>query len=186
MNGDFMCISLLGHKKFHSRKDVIRKFSLCITNCLAAILLFGSEVLSEQKPSFGPLKVGKRDLCPVCGMFVHKYPNWVAQIIFYDGTHAFFDGAKDMFKYYFDLRKYNPKQTHDDIVSIWVTVYYTIRLIDGREAYYVVGSDVLGPMGRELIPHKSEKAARHFAKDHGGNKVLRFDEIGIDLIESLR
>ena len=143
-------------------------------------------VFADDEPTLGPFKVGKKDLCPVCGMFVHKYPNWVAQIIFNDKTYGFFDGAKDMFKYYFDLKKYNPKKTKDNIVSIWVTDYYTTKLIDGKKAFYVVGSDVLGPMGRELIPHKSEKAARHFAKDHGGDKILRFNEIDLDLVESLR
>ena len=141
---------------------------------------------AEKESSIGPFKVTKKDLCPVCGMFVHKYPNWEAQIIFNDKTYAFFDGAKDMFKYCFDLRKYNPKKTIDDIVAIWVTDYYRVKLIDGHKAFYVTGSDVLGPMGHELIPHASEKAAKHFGKDHGGNKILRFDEIDLNLIESLR
>jgi len=148
--------------------------------------LFMAPAATTEKTTIGPLKVGKKDLCPVCGMFVYKYPNWVAQIIFEDKTYAFFDGAKDMFKYYFDLRKYNPKKKLENIVAIWVTDYYTTKLIDGREAYYVVGSDVLGPMGLELIPHKSEKAAHAFVKDHGGNRTLRFNEVDLNLIETLR
>lgn len=153
--------------------------------CFVVHLLLTNPLAGEET-SAGPLKVGEKDLCPVCGMFVHKYPNWIAQILFDDGTYAFFDGAKDMFKYYFELTKYNPKMTRDRILSIWVTNYYTTGLIDGRNSYYVVGSDVLGPMGRELIPHKSEKAAGHFAKDHGADKILRFHDIDLNLIESLR
>ena len=149
-------------------------------------ILFLTAALAGEKSSIGPYKVGKKDLCPVCGMFVHKYPNWVGQIVFNDKTYASFDGAKDMFKYYFDLKKYNPKKRTGDIEGIWVTDYYTLRLIDGKTALYVVGSDLLGPMGRELIPHRSAKAADNFMKDHGGNKVLKFDEVDIDLIESLR
>ena len=149
-------------------------------------ILFLTAALAGEKSSIGPYKVGKKDLCPVCGMFVHKYPNWVGQIVFNDKTYASFDGAKDMFKYYFDLKKYNPKKKIDDIGGIRVTDYYTLRLIDGKTALYVVGSDLLGPMGRELIPHRSAKAADNFMKDHGGNKVLKFDEVDIDLIESLR
>jgi len=141
---------------------------------------------ADERSNIGPFKVGEKDLCPVCGMFVYKYPNWVAEIIFHDKTCAFFDGAKDMFKYYFDLRKYNPKKTKDDIVSVWVTDYYTTKLIDGKKAFYVVGSDVLGPMGHELIPHKTEKAAKSFMKDHGGKRICGFDEVDINLIESLR
>ena len=42
-----------------------------------------------------------KDKCPVCGMFVAKYPGFLAQIQFRDGSIAFFDGPKDFFKYYF-------------------------------------------------------------------------------------
>ena len=44
-----------------------------------------------------PIKISARDKCPVCGMFVAKYPDWAAQIIFKDGSYAVFDGPKDMF-----------------------------------------------------------------------------------------
>ena len=91
-----------------------------------------------------------------------------------------------MFKYLFGLKKYNPKKKVENIVAVWVPDYYTTKLIDGREAYYVVGSDVLGPMGRELIPHQNEKAAVSFSKDHGGQRILRFKEIDSNLLESLR
>jgi len=153
--------------------------------CIALSLSLGRP-LAEEKVSTGPLEVGKKDLCPVCGMFVSKYPNWVAQIIFDDKTCVFFDGSKDMFKYYFDLNKYNPQKTRDGILMIWVTDYYTTRLINGTTAVYVTNSDVLGPMGKELIPHASYKAAEHFVKDHGGDKILGFRDIDLNLVESLR
>lgn len=159
---------------------------LCLTLMFITINLPLVLAWAEKESSIGPFKVTKKDLCPVCGMFVHKYPNWEGQIIFKDRTCFFFDGAKDMFKYYFDLKKYNPKKTIDDIAAIWVTDYYRVKLIDGYKAFYVTGSDVLGPMGHELIPHASEKAAKHFSADHGGKKILRFDEIDLNLIESLR
>ena len=48
---------------------------------------------------------GPGDTCPVCGMFVAKYPEWIATIVFGDGTAVHFDGAKDMFKYLLDMAK---------------------------------------------------------------------------------
>lgn len=163
----------------------MKKNPFLVAMCIV-IIFFSIHALGEEKSSKSPFEMTKEDKCPVCGMFVHKYPKWAAQIIFHDKTYAFFDGPKDMFKYYFDLRKYNPRKTIKDIESFWVTDYYTTKSIDGKKAFYVVGSDVLGPMGRELVPHTSEKAARHFMNDHEGNKVLRFDEIDLDLIETLR
>ena len=55
-----------------------------------------------------PVEVKKSDKCPVCGMFVAGYKNWLAEIIFTDGTYAVFDGPKDMFRYYLNVKKYNP------------------------------------------------------------------------------
>ena len=49
--------------------------------------------------------------------------------------------------------------------------------IDGREAFYVLGSDVYGPMGKELIPFEKETEARGFLKDHGGRSILRYREV---------
>jgi nitrous oxide reductase accessory protein NosL len=110
-------------------------------------------------------------------MFVYKYPDWVGQIAFKDGSAVFFDGAKDLFKYYFNLKKYNPKMTTGDIEAIWVTEYYELAPLEAKAAYFVVGSNVFGPMGKELIPFKSAEAAREFIKDHAGSAALRFDQV---------
>jgi len=66
-------------------------------------------------------------------MFVAKYPDWMAQVVFKDGSRAYFDGAKDMFKYFFNLKKYNPAKTPGDIQAIWVTDYYELSPVDGRK-----------------------------------------------------
>jgi copper chaperone NosL len=125
----------------------------------------------------GPAKLTPTDKCPVCGMFVAKYPDFVARIVFKDGSQAFFDGVKDMMKYYLNLAKYNPGKHLTDITAIAVTDYYTLTLTDGLTAYYVVGSDVYGPMGRELISFKGEAEAKEFMKDHDGKSILTFKDI---------
>ena len=122
-------------------------------------------------------KPGPRDKCPVCGMFVAKYPHWVAVVGFADGSHYFFDGAKDMFKFVFDPAKYVASKRAAGIKSIYVNDYYLVKPIGGRQAHYVIGSDVLGPMGRELIPFASQADAQVFKKDHKGQKVLSFQEV---------
>lgn len=110
-------------------------------------------------------------------MFVAKYPDFVAQIVFKDNSQAFFDGVKDMMKYYFNLAKYNPGKHVADIKTVAVTDYYTLTLVDGLTAYYVIGSDVYGPMGKELIPFKGEAEAKEFMKDHAGKAILTFKDI---------
>ena len=126
-----------------------------------------------------------RDTCPVCGMLVARYPAWIATVVYADGKTDHFDGAKDLFKYLFDLPRYAPGRTDDDIVAIGVTEYYGLSRIDAYSAWYVVGSDVLGPMGHELVPLTSEDDAREFLEDHAGVRILRFDDIDPGLLRDL-
>jgi copper chaperone NosL len=149
---------------------------------LAFLLLSIPSVWAVDK---GFIKPGPKDKCPVCGMFVAKYPDFVAVLTFKDGTRAFFDGVKDMMKYYLNLQKYNPSKKRNDIAQIHVTDYYSMGFIDGFKAFYVSGSDIHGPMGKELIPFEKEGDAHEFLKDHKGKAVLRFQDITNDVVKRL-
>lgn len=151
---------------------------------IAMMLFF---IMSSSAPGGerGPVSPSQKDKCPVCGMFVAKYPDFLAEVIFKDGSYALFDGPKDMFKYYFNLKKYNPQKSEGDIDSLYVTDYYSVTLIDGYTACYVTGSDVHGPMGRELIPFSKEADAREFMKDHRGKVLLRFKDVTAAVIGGL-
>jgi nitrous oxide reductase accessory protein NosL len=122
------------------------------------------------------IKVPKDAKCPICGMFVIKYPKWVAT-----GTHKghqdYFDGVKDMMK----MILFN----HVQLSNIYVTDYYTTSKIDAKKAFYVQGSNVFGPMGNELVPFLTLDEAKKFLQDHEGKKILRFDQITEDTIRSL-
>ena len=133
----------------------------------------------------GPVTPSPKDKCPVCGMFVKKYPDWVGQVIFKDGTYTFFDGAKDLFKYYLNLKKYNPAHTQADIEAVYVTDYYRLEPVDAYTAHYVAGSDVYGPMGRELIPFGKAEDAKEFMKDHRGKTIVRFRDVTPELLKTL-
>jgi nitrous oxide reductase accessory protein NosL len=147
-----------------------------------AMFLTTSMAPAGERPPFTPTA---KDKCPVCGMFVAKYPDFAAQIIFKDGSYVVFDGVKDMFKYYFNLTKYDPSKKVADIDSIHVTDYYDLKWIDGYKAFYVEGSDVYGPMGREIIPFEKKAGAEQFMTDHLGKSLLTFEEITYDLIKKL-
>ena len=149
----------------------------------AAFLLMSAPLLWAQEEKI--LRPAPTDKCPVCGMFVAKYPDFIAALTLKDGTPAFFDGVKDMMKYYFNLQKYNPSRKREDIARIQVTDYYGLNPVDGFKAFYVSGSDIYGPMGKELIPFEKEAAAREFLKDHKGKVVLRFQDINKDVMKGL-
>jgi len=136
--------------------------------------------------SGGPVeKIAKKERCPVCGMFVAKYQPWITQIFLSDGTVSMFDGAKDMLAFYFEPQQYGAKKDARP-GDIWVKDYYSQEWIKGRDCYYVIGSDVYGPMGHEFIPFSSIEAAENFMKDHHGKKILKFGEITLELVNSKR
>ena len=130
----------------------------------------------------GPRMPGKTDRCPVCGMFVAPYPDWVATIQFEDGSQLFFDGAKDLMKHYFTMPTKHDPRTRETIGTIYFTDYYTTRLLPAADLFFVLGSDVYGPMGHELIPIAGKEAAESFARDHGGKQILRFDQITLETV----
>jgi copper chaperone NosL len=128
----------------------------------------------------GPRPPDEEDRCAVCGMFVHKYPNWVATIVFAVGGQVYFDGPKDLFRYLLDLEKYEAQDR--EIAGVFVTEYYRVQFIDAQTAVFVAGSDVMGPMGGELVPFATRDEAEAFALDHGGKEILAFAEVTPDKV----
>ena len=157
-------------------KTISVSFLLCLILTLTL-----TAPAAEKKP----VKPSEKDKCPVCGMFVAKYPDFLAEVLFKDGSYAVFDGTKDMFNYYLALEKYNPSKKRSDIEALYVTDYYSLSLTDGFKAYYVAGSDIYGPMGKELIPFEKEDDAKVFRKDHKGKSIFRFSDITNDVMKTL-
>lgn len=124
----------------------------------------------------------KKDRCPVCGMFVAPYSDWIATIVFQDNSQLFFDGAKDLFRYYYSLPNKNDSRTRKDVSGIFLTDYYSTRFVPVENVFLVLGSDVYGPMGHELIPVIGEEAAKTFAKDHNGKKVITFEQLKPEML----
>jgi nitrous oxide reductase accessory protein NosL len=160
-----------------------RRVGIVLTLFLIVVFSFVSGFLHAADTK--PLAPSNKDKCPVCGMFVAKYPDWLAQIIFKDGTVFFFDGAKDMFKFYFNLKRYSPSKKTDDIRALYVTDYYSLLPVDGFSAFYVIGSDVYGPMGRELIPFGKNQEALEFKRDHKGKEILKFQQVTPAVVKGL-
>ncbi len=127
-----------------------------------------------------------KEKCPVCGMFVARYPDWLASTTLKDGTTSFFDGPRDLFSHYLDLPRYARGKTRADIVSLSVKEYYSLKSIDARSAFFVIGSDVYGPMGAELVPFATRKDAEAFMADHRGKRILRFDEVTLPILKALK
>ena len=147
---------------------------------IMCVVLVGINVSAEPVDP-----VSSTERCAVCGMMVAKYTPWITQIHAAGEKPVMFDGVKDMMAYYFNPISYSGKGEMQS-ADLWVKDYYTLEYIDGREALYVVGSDVMGPMGEELIPFASRDAAENFRKDHKGKEVISFDDIGAEMIMKMK
>jgi copper chaperone NosL len=145
------------------------------------VLLTGA---AAAAPAAGYVKPKDKDKCPVCGMFVYKYPDWVAEVLFKDGAYAVFDGAKDLFKYLLDPSGPGGKR-RKEMTGIIVTDYYAVRPIDAEQAFYVIGSDQYGPMGKELVPFERQQDAQEFLKDHQGKRIIRFRDVTPAVLQEL-
>jgi len=197
-----MCkpIDVDSYSRINELKAAIKSKDLCKTmkeKQLQAVALYLWDVKGGHAKKSGcthnsldiKTDISKTDKCPVCGMFVYKYPKW-ATFIYYekDGKLEYlaFDGVKDMMKFYFEPAKWGKyKEFKSKIKKIIVRDYYTLKPILAESAWFVVGSNVYGPMGNELIPFKTEAAAKNFMADHKGKKVLRFNEITKELVYKL-
>lgn len=142
---------------------------------LLALLLWVVVLTPVDSRALDAVEPGPDDRCMACGMMVSPYPNWVSVVLFKDGSHYFFDGPKDMFVFFSNLNDYLPKASLEDIKELQVTEYYTLQRLDAREVFLVSGSDVLGPMGKELVPVAGEKNLKEFIRDHGHGKIMQFD-----------
>ena len=129
--------------------------------------------------------LSQREKCPVCGMFVARYPEWISQLHLDDGKAHHFDGMKDLLAYYFNPEKFGGRA--DAVVkAIWAKDYYTLQWVEARQAWFVVGSRVHGPMGHEFIPLASREAAEAFMRDHQGEEIMTFDEITAERVQNMR
>ena len=115
--------------------------------------------------------------CANCNMVVEKYPNWIEKAVVTGGDTLYFDGPRCMFKILLETSK--------NIQTVLVKDYYNLKYTDGRTAFYVTGSDILGPMGNELIPFSSEQAANDFLSEHKGKRIVRFDDVDMKLVMKL-
>lgn len=118
-------------------------------------------------------------------MPVSRYPEWAAEVVYEDGTLVYFDGPKDLFRYLRHPERFGGERSASEIGAAFVTAYYDHSPVPARDAIYVMGSDVAGPLGAELVPHATREDAEEFMVDHRGRRILTYREVGDLLLASL-
>ncbi|MGD9486925.1 MAG: nitrous oxide reductase accessory protein NosL [Calditrichaceae bacterium] len=150
---------------------------------ITGIFLMATACSKKEEPKTENLSneaAAETHYCANCGMKTNDYPVWEKTMVSADHGTEYFDSAKCMFTVLLDSAK-APGQISEIITKDFVTS----NEIDAREAYYVIGSDVMGPMGKDLVSFGSRNAAQTFVSEHGGDEVLAFDEVNMGVIQKL-
>lgn len=119
---------------------------------------------------FGVASCSKRDeaRCSRCGMKIDPESAFRAEIVSPGGAPLVFDTPRCA------IQSFRNDAGTGAVVR--VQEFYDRRLRDANEMRFVVGSDVVGPMGGDFIPVSPDHSPK-FMQDHAGLRVLSFGEI---------
>ncbi len=139
---------------------------------------------AEQAMVRQAVAIEQADECHLCGMIISNFPgpkgeNYTKSS---DSVNKFCS-TRDLFS--FVLQPENKRQVkeiyvHDMSKTPWQSPedeYF----IDAREAWFVIGSEKKGAMGKTLASFAQQADAEVFIKEFGG-KLYRFDDITIDVL----
>jgi len=118
------------------------------------------------------------DRCRKCGMLVDDHPRWVAGLVDENGVEERFCSPRCLFAHW----RGPAGATAQDA---WVTEYYTQEKMPLSEVRFVMGSDVIGPMGQALVPIAGIEEAEGFMRDHHGTRILSAEEITTDVLREI-
>ncbi len=128
-----------------------------------------------------PEEIKPGTACSMDGMILADFPGPKAQIHYASGKPDFFCDTVEMFSIYLkpeEQKRITGIFTQDMGKTDWETPQG--NWIDARQAYYVLGSSKTGSMGPTLASFSEQKAAEAFSTQYGG-KVLRFDEVTLEM-----
>jgi nitrous oxide reductase accessory protein NosL len=115
--------------------------------------------------------------CRHCGMRIDRSSPWASDLIMADGATVSFDTPRCA------LTAWRTGKTL--ATSLRVQEYYERRWRAGDELRFILGGDVVGPMGPDLVPVDPSRAVK-FIQDHGADRALRLDEITPDVLNTMK
>jgi nitrous oxide reductase accessory protein NosL len=114
--------------------------------------------------------------CDLCGMRLDPSSGWRSGGRAQSGAEVRFDSPKCLFSYH---------HREGGVRDPWFIEYYSQERRAGRDLFFVLGSDVQGSMGRDLVPVQGREAAERFSREHHGARVIPFDDVSAAIVEDL-
>lgn len=111
----------------------------------------------------------KGERCARCGMVIAPKSAWEAELTSDKGDVTRFDTPRCAIRA-FRAAAPSPR------VELRVHEFYTGEMRSAKDVVFVVGSDLVGPMGPELVPVDPARAQKLTA-DHAGKRTLTLDAV---------
>ena len=137
---------------------------------------------NQQAAPVAPLEISAGTSCSLDSMTLADFPGPKAQIHYASGEPDFFCDTFELFSVYLlpeQKKRITGIFTQDMGKADWEKPQG--HWIDARQAIYVLGSRKTGSMGPTLAAFALQADAESFARQYGG-KVLRFDQVTLDMV----
>jgi copper chaperone NosL len=114
--------------------------------------------------------------CAHCGMALDPASRWYAELAFADGTQRGFDTPRCAFSAW--------RGPSREARELYARGHYKNARLPSGALVFAVGSDVLGPMGPDLVPVEPEHAEA-FAREHRARSMLRAGDVSPAVLNEL-
>ncbi len=113
--------------------------------------------------------------CPLCGMIPARYPQFHCQLVLKNGDYVAFDSATGLLTYLLfpDKTGMEPGK----VSQVYFKDYVTEAWIPSDQTYFVVGSEIMGPMGIEFLAVDSEENALAVKRQEKGELIIQYQQI---------
>ena len=153
----------------------------------AVVLLAACSDEPKKQVNTDPVAFHSGDECHVCGMLITEWPGSKGQSInIQNGETHKFCSTVDMFSWLLqpENKTLQAKIYVHDMAKTYWDQPEDEHLMDAREAWYVVGSGLMGAMGPSIASYSDRAAADQLAEETGG-RVMAFDQIGLEVLQEI-
>jgi copper chaperone NosL len=144
-----------------------------IIGIILLIVITDSSALADNQ--IGARTIESHKECPLCGMYPARYPEFQCQIIFKDLSYEAFDSPLGLLIYYLFQKEYDPKNRK--IENIFFKDYIKNEWISANDTLFVVGTEIMGPMGIDFLPVSNKNDAKQLNDREKGSVIVSFADI---------